>query len=113
MATFEQLREAREQTRRMAERDELRPLRRSIWGDHKINWPSLRIPREVPIWAQTRTWDHRADLGPRFCSRLQLFEASAAHARRSVPQTRRVEFRLASRDSCEISELLMGVCGKT
>ncbi len=51
VATFEQLREAREITRRMAERGLLRPLRRSIWGDHKINWPSLRIPSEVPIWA--------------------------------------------------------------
>jgi len=51
MATFEQLREAREQTRRMAERNELRPLRRSIWGERKIIWPSLGIPQEVPIWA--------------------------------------------------------------
>jgi len=51
MATFEKLREAREQTRVMSERGLLRPLRRSRWGERRIIWPSLRIPQEVPIWA--------------------------------------------------------------
>ena len=43
MATFEQLCEARDQTKRMAERGLLRPLRRSMWGDRKIIWSPLRI----------------------------------------------------------------------
>lgn len=51
IATFEQLRVAREQTRWMAERGLLRPLRRSMWGDRKIIWSPLRIPPEIPMWA--------------------------------------------------------------
>lgn len=44
-ATFEQLRETREITLRMAERGELRPLRNSRGRE------LLGIPQEVPIWA--------------------------------------------------------------
>lgn len=51
MATFEQLREARERTREMAERGLLRPFRRSKRGELKIIWTSLRIPQQIPIWA--------------------------------------------------------------
>lgn len=56
--TFEDLREAREETRRMAERNQLRPLRRSRWGELKPEYQkrlmrpsSFRIPPVVPVWA--------------------------------------------------------------
>jgi len=70
MATFEQLRDAREQTRAMSERGLLRPLHRCTWVkicDPLGRWPKrgwgwkavppkgnarvFRTPQEVPIWA--------------------------------------------------------------